>query len=63
MGGASDGSVGVACMVLVRPHEPLRAFKTWFFFDDVIVALGSGISLPEDLADDHDVITTLTQVS
>ena len=39
--GASDGRVGVAAMVLNK--DELQAKKSWFVFDDRIVALGAGV--------------------
>lgn len=53
--GVSDGSYGAASM---QVHKfSLRANKAYFFFDDVIVALGSGISAAEGA----NVYTTLAQ--
>jgi chondroitin AC lyase len=40
-GGVSDGTNGVAGMIAQRPL--VRAHKSWFFFRNIIVALGSGI--------------------
>lgn len=54
--------VGVASMDYNRPHVQLTALKSWFFFEDVIVVVGSRISLGEDDATGENVITTLTQV-
>ncbi|CAL4065503.1 unnamed protein product, partial [Meganyctiphanes norvegica] len=63
VGGVSDGEVGVAVMPYKRPQRvvPISATKTWFFFDDVIVALGSGISLPAEDVTGESVITTIAQ--
>ncbi|XP_042865853.1 chondroitinase-AC-like [Penaeus japonicus] len=63
VGGVSDGQVGVAAMVCRRPYMALRLLKTWFFFGDVIVALGSGISLPPSDGTGESVITTLAQLA
>lgn len=41
-GGVSDGQRGVAAMEYLR--DGLKARKTWFFFDDVVVCLGAGIT-------------------
>lgn len=41
-GGASDGTYGVFGYVLSR--EGLMAHKAWFFFDDLYVCLGAGIT-------------------
>lgn len=62
-GGVSDGLMGAVAMVTNRPHEPLRHLKSWFFFDDVIVALGSDISLGGEDVTGESVVTTLAQVS
>ncbi|ROT83083.1 protein containing Polysaccharide lyase family 8, central [Penaeus vannamei] len=62
-GGVSDGEVGVTAMVCRRPYVALRSVKSWFFFDDVIVALGTGISLGVDDTTGESVITTLAQLA
>ncbi|XP_066951301.1 LOW QUALITY PROTEIN: chondroitinase-AC-like [Macrobrachium rosenbergii] len=61
-GGVTDGLVGLASMVYNRPHVPLRALKSWFFFDDVIVVVGSGITLDPAYVTHKYVGTTLTQI-
>lgn len=61
-GGVTDSMVGLASMDYDRPHVQLTALKSWFFFEDVIVVVGSRISLSEDGATGEDVITTLAQV-
>ncbi len=43
-GGTGDGRNGVSAMELVPIDSSLRAKKSWFFFDDAIVFLTSGIS-------------------
>ncbi len=40
-GGVSDGTNGVAAMIAKRPF--VQAHKSWFFFRNIILALGSGI--------------------
>jgi chondroitin AC lyase len=55
-GGVSDGTNGVAGMILRR--DGLEGRKAWFFFEDEILCLGSGIRGPE-LADP--VYTTINQ--
>ncbi|MBI4614149.1 MAG: hypothetical protein HY720_11110 [Planctomycetes bacterium] len=45
-GGVSDGTYGAAAMVLDRGG--VRARKSWFFFDDEYVCLGSGIASGEN---------------
>ncbi|XP_037783766.1 chondroitinase-AC-like [Penaeus monodon] len=62
-GGVSDGRVGVAAMVCRRPYVALRPLKSWFFLGDVIVALGTGISLGAADATGESVITTLAQLA
>ncbi|XP_069980357.1 chondroitinase-AC [Penaeus vannamei] len=62
-GGVSDGEVGVTAMVCRRPYVALRSVKSWFFFDDVIVALGTGISLGVEDTTGESVITTLAQLA
>lgn len=42
-GAASDGVYGVAAFDFSSVHDPLRAHKSWFFFDNEIVCLGAGI--------------------
>ncbi|WP_345149500.1 polysaccharide lyase family 8 super-sandwich domain-containing protein [Nonomuraea rubra] len=43
-GVALDGEYGVAAMQLVAGGSSLRAKKAWFLLDDVVVALGAGIT-------------------
>ncbi|MHB9132418.1 MAG: polysaccharide lyase family 8 super-sandwich domain-containing protein [Armatimonadota bacterium] len=54
-GGASDGRVGCAAMDFSRAG--LSARKAWFFFDEGMVALGTGITATQDAP----VRTTLNQ--
>jgi chondroitin AC lyase len=54
-GGVSDGMYGVASFDSQR--EGLAARKSWFFFDDVVVCLGNGISSGTG----NPVLTTLNQ--
>jgi chondroitin AC lyase len=42
VGGVSDGTFGMATMDLAR--DSLSATKSWFYFDDVFVCLGAGIT-------------------
>ncbi|CAL4064068.1 unnamed protein product, partial [Meganyctiphanes norvegica] len=63
VGGVSNGMVGLATMPYQRYHLPLHANKTWFFFDDVIIALGSGITLWESHQTGESVITTISQIN
>ncbi len=57
VGGASDGTYGLAAMDLLRGS--LTAYKAWFFFDDHYLALGAGITLSNDRQ--HDVATDVNQ--
>ncbi len=54
-GGVSDGREG--CMAVDFSRAGLVARKAWFLFDDVMIALGSGISAPSP----HPVRTTIDQ--
>lgn len=47
VGGVSDGKNGVAVMDYIR--DGLKAKKSWFMFDEMIVCLGSGINSSEGL--------------
>ena len=49
-------------MIYARPTVPLRAKKSWFFFNNYILALGSDITLPSAGASGEKVSTTLNQV-
>ena len=55
-GGVSDGTNGVAGMILRR--DGLEGRKAWFFFEDEILCLGSGIHGPETI---DPVYTTINQ--
>jgi chondroitin AC lyase len=57
VGGVTDGEYGAATFDFESPHDPLKARKSWFFFDQEYVCLGSGISAEADFP----VNTTLTQ--
>lgn len=54
-GGVSDGIAGTAAFHLER--DSMRARKAWFFFTDMAVCLGAGISCDSD----NEVVTTLNQ--
>ncbi|AXY73439.1 chondroitin lyase [Paraflavitalea soli] len=56
-GGVSDGKYGVAAFDFASVHDPLRARKSWFFFDNEIVCLGAGIQIDTAV----DIATTLNQ--
>ena len=57
VGAVTDNEYGAAVFDFVSPHDPLQARKSWFFFDDEYVALGSGITSSAD----HPVNTTISQ--
>ena len=50
VGGATLGEYGVAGMRLRPPGQTLDARKSWFMFDDEVVALGAGISATDGKA-------------
>jgi chondroitin AC lyase len=57
VGGVTDEEYGAAAFNFESAHDPLLARKSWFFFDDEYVALGSNISSEADFA----VNTTISQ--
>lgn len=57
VGSAADGRYNVSAFDFVSPHDKTKAKKSWFFFDDEYVCLGSGISSDEN----YPVVTTLNQ--
>jgi chondroitin AC lyase len=57
VGGVSDGKYGTIAMDFRSAHDPLKAHKAWFFFDDEYVCLGAGISAEAE----YPVVTTLNQ--
>ncbi|CAL4063152.1 unnamed protein product, partial [Meganyctiphanes norvegica] len=59
----SNGMTGVATMSYNRYNLHVHADKTWFFFDDVILALGSGITLRQNYQTGDSVITTVSQIN
>lgn len=56
-GGLTNGLHSVAAIDLISVHDPLKAKKAWFFFDNEYVCLGTGISADTSLP----VYTTLNQ--
>jgi len=58
VGAATDGYYGIAAFDFKSPHDPLIARKSWFFFDDMYVCLGSGISCK---AKEMPVVTAINQ--
>ncbi|MEJ7740869.1 MAG: polysaccharide lyase family 8 super-sandwich domain-containing protein [Chitinophagaceae bacterium] len=57
VGGVSDGEHGAAAFDFASPHDPLKARKSWFFFDREYVCLGAGVSSEAE----YRVATTLNQ--
>lgn len=57
VGAASDGQFGAAAFDFDSPHDPLKARKAWFFFNDEYVCLGTGIYSESE----YPVATTLNQ--
>jgi chondroitin AC lyase len=58
VGAVSDGLYGAVAFDFKSPHDNLEAKKSWFFFDDEYVCLGSGIHSRPNLP----VYTTINQV-
>jgi chondroitin AC lyase len=57
VGAVSDGLFGAAVFDFESVHDPLRAKKAWFFFEDSYVCLGTDIYSESDFP----VVTTLNQ--
>lgn len=47
-GGSKLGTYGVSGMEIDNKYDSLKAKKSWFMFDSEVVALGSGITNPEE---------------
>ena len=58
VGAVTDGMYGAVVFDFKSPHDPLSAKKSWFFFDEEYVCLGTGIGSKSNLP----VATTLNQV-
>jgi chondroitin AC lyase len=58
VGAVTDGLYGAVVFDFKSPHDPLEAKKSWFFFDEEYVCLGTDISSKANF----DVATTLNQV-
>ena len=56
-GAVSDDRFGAAAFDFKSVHDPLKARKSWFFFDHEYVCLGSGISSEAE----YPVATTINQ--
>src|SRR5690606_24867433 len=57
VGGVSDGEYGAATFDFASAHDPLKARKSWFFFDREYVSLGAGIKSEAS----YPVVTTINQ--
>jgi len=57
VGGVTDGLYGAAAFDFRSPHDLIRAKKSWFFFDEEYVCLGSDIDSDKRLP----VVTTINQ--
>ncbi len=58
VGAVTDGLYGAVAFDFKSPHDMTEAKKSWFFFDDEYVCLGTGINSEPDLP----VVTTINQV-
>jgi chondroitin AC lyase len=58
VGAVTDGWVGAVAFDFKSPHDMLEAKKSWFFFEDEYVCLGTDINSKPDLP----VATTINQV-
>lgn len=56
-GAVSDGVYSVAAFDFASVHDPLKAHKSWFFFDNEYVCLGAAINSEAE----YPVLTTLNQ--
>ncbi|MCC5935872.1 MAG: chondroitin lyase [Lunatimonas sp.] len=57
VGAVTDGLYGASVFDFQSTHDPLRAKKAWFFFDDSYICLGSAIFSDAD----YPVATTINQ--
>jgi len=58
VGAVTDGLYGAVAFDFISPHDNLKAKKSWFFFDEEYVCLGTGINSRPNLP----VATTINQV-
>jgi chondroitin AC lyase len=58
VGAVTDGLYGAVAFDFISPHDRLEAKKSWFFFDEEYVCLGTDIKSAPDLP----VATTINQV-
>ena len=57
VGAVTDGRYSALAFDFVSPHDKTQAKKSWFYFDDEYVCLGSGIASDKN----YPVVTTLNQ--
>jgi chondroitin AC lyase len=57
VGGVTDGRYGAAATDFASVHDPLKARKSYFFFDKEFVCVGAGIQSKAD----YPVVTTVNQ--
>ncbi len=57
VGAVTDGLYGAVAFDFRSPHDLIAAKKSWFFFDDEYVCLGTGIKGDRDLP----IVTTVNQ--
>tara|TARA_R110001592_G_scaffold363394_1_gene687384 strand:- start:11271 stop:13469 length:2199 start_codon:yes stop_codon:yes gene_type:complete len=58
VGAVTDNLYGSVAFDFISPHDPLKARKSWFFFDNEYVCLGAGIASKGK----QPVFTTLNQL-
>jgi chondroitin AC lyase len=58
VGAVTDDLYGAVCFDFISPHDFVEAKKSWFFFDEEYVCLGTGIKSNRKLP----VVTTIDQV-
>lgn len=58
VGAVTDGSYGAVAFDFISPHDMTMAKKSWFFFEEEYVCLGTGIKSDRNLP----VVTTINQV-
>jgi chondroitin AC lyase len=58
VGAVTDSLYGAVAFDFKSPHDPLIARKAWFFFDELFVCLGAGISCKNG---SYPVVTTINQ--
>mgnify|MGYP003664862386 FL=1 len=58
VGAVTDDLYGSVAFDFISPHDPLKARKSWFFFDNEFICLGAGIKSK----DKQEVFTTLNQL-